>query len=293
MPSLKEVRIRIASVKSTQQITSAMKMVAASKLRRAQNAILNLRPYATKLREMMGSLSADATDTGFAALTEQRKPENILLVVVSSNRGLCGAFNTNVIKATLDLMNVKYAGQHQNGNVQLLLIGKKAGDFFSKRKYPVAGTHHELFDGLSSEKAIPVAERVMQDFTSKKYDRVEVIYNQFKNAAVQRLVVEPFLPLVPESTVANASGSADYIYEPTQEEILSDLIPRSLKIQFYKTLLDSFASEHGARMTAMHKATDNATELLKELKLTYNKVRQATITNEILEIVSGAEALKG
>ncbi|MCX6273135.1 MAG: ATP synthase F1 subunit gamma [Bacteroidetes bacterium] len=294
MPNLKEVRTRIASVISTQQITSAMKMVAASKLRRAQNAIINLRPYASKLREMMGNLSADAGETDAAAYAVDRKPEKILLIAIASNRGLCGAFNANVIKATSELIHVRYSSQYKNGNVHIIAIGKKVSDFFNRRKYPVIGSYNTVFDGLTFDKVLPIAEMVMKDFLEKKYDRVEIIYNQFKNAAVQRLIVEQFLPLVPQEKKAGSQVQAtDYLYEPSREEILNDLIPRSLKIQLYKTVLDSFASEHGARMTAMHKATDNASELLRELKLSYNKARQAAITNEILEIVSGAEALKG
>ncbi|MHC1706468.1 MAG: ATP synthase F1 subunit gamma [Bacteroidales bacterium] len=293
MASLKEVRTRIASVRSTQQITGAMKMVAASKLRRAQNAILNLRPYASKLREMMSKLSSGAAETDSGAYTVQRKPEKILLILVTSNRGLCGAFNINVIKAANELMTKKYAEQYHKGNLQLLIIGKKASDFFGRRKFPIVSTHNQIFDNLSFEKVIPVATGIMNDFLAKKYDKVDIIYNQFKNAAVQRLVVEPFLPLLPPENINTAGVAIDHLYEPSREEILNDLIPRSLKIQLYKALLDSVASEHGARMTAMHKATDNASELLKGLRLSYNKARQAAITNEILEIVSGAEALKG
>lgn len=294
MPSLKEVRIRISSVKSTQQITSAMKMVAASKLRRAQNAILNLRPYASKLREMMGNLSADAAETEAGAYTVQRKPEHILLILISSNRGLCGGFNVNVIKAATELIHQTYGEQNRKGNVQLLVIGRKAAEFFQRRKFPIVGIYNHIFDNLTFDKVNQVATEVMKDFLDKKYDKVEIIYNQFKNAAVQRLQVEPFLPLLPPETIGNKEGqNADYLYEPSKVEILNDLIPRMLRIQLYKAVLDSVASEHGARMTAMHQATENASDLLKDLRLTYNKARQAAITNEILEIVSGAEALKG
>ncbi len=271
-----------------------MKMVAASKLRRAQNAILSLRPYASKLREMMGNLTEGAGETEAGAYTQQRKAEKILLILITSNRGLCGAFNINVIKAANELISNNYRQQSDRGSVQLMIIGKKASDYFLKRKFPVAAIHNHLFDDLSYDKVMPVAAEIMKDFLDKKYDKVDIIYNQFKNAAVQRLVTEPFLPLLPvESKGPGKNESIDHIYEPSREEILNDLIPRSLKIQLYKALLDSVASEHGARMTAMHKATDNATELLKELRLSYNKARQAAITNEILEIVSGAEALKG
>jgi F-type H+-transporting ATPase subunit gamma len=297
MPSLKEVRTRITSVKSTQQITSAMKMVAASKLRRAQNAILSLRPYASKLKEMMGNLSASVGDIEAGAYTEVRKPEKVLLILIASNRGLCGAFNANVIKKANEMVNGKYTSQFKAGNLHILAVGKKINDYYGKRKFNIAGVHNSVFDGLNFEKVMPIAEEVMKDFVAKKYDRVEIIYNQFKNAAVQRLMVEQFLPLQSTEPATGSQASktqnTDYIFEPSQAEILNDLIPRTLKIQLYKAILDSFASEHGARMTAMHKATDNAAEMLKELKLTYNKARQAAITKEILEIVSGAEALKG
>lgn len=293
MPSLKEVRTRIASVKSTQQITSAMKMVAASKLRRAQNAIQGLRPYASKLRDMMGNVSAGAQDLDSGVYADDRKVEKVLLIAVASNRGLCGAFNANVLKMVYELIKTRYAEQHSQGNVQLMAIGKKVSDHFGRRKFSFDGIHNDVFDSLSFENVQPIAEYVMKAFADKKYDRVEVIYNQFKNAAVQRLTVEQLLPVQSTAPDQTSKAKADYIYEPDQAEILNDLIPRSIKIQLYKAILDSYASEHGARMTAMHKATDNASELLKELRLTYNKARQAAITKEILEIVSGAEALKG
>ncbi|MCD4681965.1 MAG: ATP synthase F1 subunit gamma [Bacteroidales bacterium] len=296
MPNLKEVRIRIASVKSTQQITSAMKMVAASKLRRAQNAILQMRPYAAKLKEILQNLSAslDAGDDS-SVFSEQRQPDKVLLVVISSNRGLCGAFNANVMKAANKLMSEKYSEQYKSGNLSLITIGKKVSEFYGKRDYDVIESLDHLFDTLTFENISPVAEKLMKFYEEKKYDRIEIVYNQFKNAATQMLVNEQFLPVEP---VDNEEGSAesikaDFIFEPNKKEIVRDLIPKSLKVQFYKALLDSFAAEHGARMTAMHLATDNAQELLKGLNLAYNKARQAAITNEILEIVSGAEALKG
>jgi F-type H+-transporting ATPase subunit gamma len=293
MPNLKEVRNRITSVSSTQQITKAMKMVSAAKLRRAQDAILQMRPYAKKLQEIIGKVTAgsDASDGG--AFAVQREVKSVLLVVVTSNRGLCGAFNSAVIKKTLSLAQNEFAGK----TVSVLCIGKKASDFFRKTDYHIIGTDlpkrlHELFDNLTFENAAPVAEMVMKSFLEQQFDRVEIVYNQFANAAVQVVTVEQFLPVLPIKQVAS-SPSADYIFEPDKETIFRELIPKSLKVQFYKTLLDSFASEHGARMTAMHKATDNAAALLKELRLSYNKARQAAITNEILEIVGGAEALKG
>lgn len=296
MPNLKEVRTRIASVKSTQQITSAMKMVAASKLRRAQNAILQMRPFAAKLKEILQNLSAslDAADDT-SIFSQQREPVKILLIPVSSNRGLCGAFNANVIKKTVSLINEDYKTQYDNGNVSLVTIGKKASEFFQKRDYNVLAKHDEVFDGLTFENVSVIAENLMDRFANKEFDKIEIIYNQFKNAATQNLINEQFLPVEPVEHAEGDSETAkvDYIFEPSKQEIVLDLIPKSLKIQIYKAILDSFASEHGARMTAMHQATDNAQELLKDLNLTYNKARQAAITKEILEIVSGAEALKG
>lgn len=296
MPSLKEVRTRIASVKSTQQITSAMKMVAASKLRRAQTAILQMRPFAAKLKEILQNLSAslDVTDES-SVYASQRPPEKILLIVVSSNRGLCGAFNSNIIKTVKRLIEEKYKDQDKAGNVYLFTMGRKANDHFKRRKYKILENHDDIFDQLKFENAVKLAENVMNLFTSLEFDRIEIVYNQFKNAATQYPVVEQFLPVEPveERDEEKSEPKADYIFEPSKEEIVLDLIPKSLKIQFYKALLDSFASEHGARMTAMHQATDNASELLHDLSLAYNKARQATITKEILEIVGGAEALKG
>ncbi len=296
MANLKEVRLRIASVKSTQQITSAMKMVAASKLRRAQSAIVKLRPYAGKLQEFLQNLSVslDAGDSS-SVYSQQRTPEKILLIVVSSNRGLCGAFNANVMKMANNLMAGKYATQYQKGNVSLVTIGKKVTEFYRKRKYNVIESHDDIFGQLTFEHVSVIAENIMQQFADKKFDRIEIIYNQFKNAATQILVSEQFLPVLPPAKDESKKQKlkVDYIFEPSKEEIVLDLIPKSLKIQFYKALLDSYASEHGARMTAMHQATDNAKELLKDLNLAYNKARQAAITGEILEIVGGAEALKG
>ncbi len=294
MPGLKEVRIRIASVRSTQQITNAMKMVAASKFRKAQGAILRLRPYAAKVREILRNVStgnADGSDNPYAV---RRAPEKILLVVIASNRGLCGAFNSNVIKTTLGLLNGTYGKQHMEGNVKLFCIGKKASEFFTKRKFSMAAVRDDLLDHLTFEDVRPVAEQLMQSFLSKEYDEILIVYNQFKNAAVQKLVIDPFLPVKPEDAEQGKDAVAtDYIYEPDRESVLRDIIPHSLRVQVYNALLDSFASEQGARMTAMQKATENAQELLKELQLTYNKARQAAITKEILEIVGGAEALKG
>jgi len=302
MAGLKEVRIRIASVKSTQQITNAMKMVAASKLRRAQTAIIKLRPYAGKLREILQNLSASIDNSGDNTFSQERKPEKILLVVIASNRGLCGAFNSNVIKMAVSMATNTYAVQLSQDNVSLITIGRKASEFFRKRKYNVVESHDSLFDQLTFDNASAIAEKLMKAFASKEYDRIELVYNQFKNAAVQRLIVEQYLPIAPAQDTApaakpavpaTAKAEADYIFEPDKETIVRELIPKTLRIQLFKAVLDSFASEQGARMTAMQKATENAKDLLRELNISYNKARQNSITNAILEIVSGAEALKG
>lgn len=296
MLSLKEVRTRIASVKSTQQITSAMKMVAASKLRKAQNAIIQMRPFAAKLKVILQDLtsSLDFADDS-SVFTEQREPNKVLLILVSSNRGLCGAFNANVIKAANNLIETKYNNQYQDGNLSLITIGKKVSEFYGNRNFNVIEVYDYIFDKLTYENVSPIAEKLMNFFAEKEYDRIEVVYNKFKNAATQILSTEQYLPIasVKEENKYGEDVKVDYIFEPGKDEIVQDLIPKSLKIQLYKILLDSFAAEHGARMTSMHLATENAQELLKDLKLVYNKARQAAITNEILEIVSGAEALKG
>ncbi|MEN8224674.1 MAG: ATP synthase F1 subunit gamma [Bacteroidota bacterium] len=291
MPNLKEVRTRIESVNSTKQITSAMKLVAASKLRKAQGAILQLRPYAQKLQEFLQGLSAGLDQSDEAIYSETREIKKVLLVVVTSNRGLCGAFNSNVIKKADSLIQTTYKQQYDAGNLSLYCIGKKGIEHFTNHKYPVVAQDPDLFENPDYENALTIAESLMDDFAGKKYDRIDIIYNQFKNAAVQILLTEQFLPILPPED-DGSSLKVDYIFEPNKEDIIRELVPKSLKIQFFKAILDSFASEHGARMTAMHMASDNATELLKELKLSYNKARQAAITNEILEIVSGAEALK-
>jgi F-type H+-transporting ATPase subunit gamma len=292
MANLKEVRNRIVSVSSTQQITSAMKMVSAAKLRRAQDAITQMRPYASKLKEILENLSA-SLDSSEGVYSKQRPVKNVLLVVITSNRGLCGGFNANVLKAANRLANDQYKGC----NVSVLCIGKKAADFFKKTEYGIIGSDmprglNELYDDLTFKNVAPVAEKVMQVFVEGQFDKVELVYNQFKNAAVQITTVEQFLP-VQAPAATEKTKSTEYIFEPSKQFIVEDLIPRSLKTQLFKALLDSHAAEHGARMTSMHKATDNAGSLIKELKLTYNKARQAAITNEILEIVGGAEALAG
>lgn len=291
MANLKEVRNRIASVSSTQQITRAMKMVSAAKLKRATNAIVQLRPYAEKLKDILANLSASVEDAASPYMVV-RKPKKILLVVVTSNRGLAGAFNANVVKATNLLIAEKYSDQHKKGHVKIIAIGKKGQDYYKKNRYDVLGNHTELFASLNFENTSKITDVIMKGFLEGEFDRVEVIYNQFKNAAVQFLKTEQLLPLLPASDAAGKSQSAvDYILEPSKEEIIRELIPKSIKTQLYKAVLDSHASEHGARMTAMDKATDNAGELLKSLKLSYNQARQAAITTELTEIVSGAAAL--
>jgi F-type H+-transporting ATPase subunit gamma len=292
MANLKEVRNRISSVSSTQQITKAMKMVSAAKLKRATNAIVQLRPYAGKLKEMLSNLSASLED-GSSPFLAEREPTRVLIVVVSSNRGLAGAFNTNVMKTTNLLIAEKYSAQHKAGNVSIVGIGKKGQEYYQRRKYNVIGNNNELFLDLNFSSVSKVTESIMEGFLKGEFDRVEVVYNRFKNAAVQFLTVEQLLP-VPKPEKKQDEKEAmqvDYILEPSQEEIVAQLIPKNIKIQLYKAVLDSHASEHGARMTAMDKATDNAGELLKALKLSYNQARQAAITTELTEIVSGAAAL--
>ncbi|HSD13210.1 MAG TPA: ATP synthase F1 subunit gamma [Flavobacterium sp.] len=284
MANLKEIRNRITSVSSTMQITSAMKMVSAAKLKKAQDAITAMRPYAEKLTELIQNLSASLEGDFAGQYTEQREVKKVLLVVVTSNRGLCGAFNANVLKLVKNLSETTYAGKE----IGIVAIGKKANDALVKTN-TIVGNHSPIFDDLTFENAAAIAESLTQLFVNGDYDKIELVYNQFKNAATQVVVNEQFLPLAPIES--NEVAASDYIFEPTKEEIVLTLIPKSLKTQLYKAVRDSFAAEHGARMTAMHKATDNATELRNQLKLTYNKARQAAITNEILEIVGGAEAL--
>ncbi|WP_353181577.1 ATP synthase F1 subunit gamma [Parapedobacter lycopersici] len=291
MANLKEVRNRIASVTSTQQITKAMKMVSAAKLKRATNAITQLRPYAEKLREILANVSASVED-GASPYTVDRKPEKVLVVVIASNRGLAGAFNTNAIKTANQLITAKYNAQFQAGNVHIVAIGKRAQDYYLKRRYQVVGDNNELFTTLNFENTSKITEAIMKGFAEGTYDRVELVYNRFRNAAVQILTTEQLLPLLPATvTTEQPKAEVDYIIEPDKEAIVEELIPKAIKVQLYKAVLDSHASEHGARMTAMDKATDNAGELLKALKLSYNQARQAAITTELTEIVSGAAAL--
>ena len=286
MANLKEIRNRITSVSSTMQITSAMKMVSAAKLKKAQDAITAMRPYAEKLTELLQNLSTTLDGDIGGEFTTQRDIKKVLIVAITSNRGLCGAFNSNVIKEVKNRADL-YAGKQ----VDVFAIGKKGNDGL-KKLLTVTENQSTIYDDLSFDKVAIIAEAITEKFVSGEYDKVELVYNQFKNAATQIIQTEQFLPLAPVVSDAPTS-SGDYIFEPSKEEIVLTLIPKSLKTQLYKAIRDSFASEHGARMTAMHKATDNATELRDQLKLTYNKARQAAITNEILEIVGGAEALKG
>ena len=285
MANLKEIRTRITSVSSTKQITSAMKMVSAAKLRKAQDAVTQMRPYAEKLQEILVNISQNA-DTSDNVYAKQKDVSNVLIIAIASNRGLCGAFNSNVVKECIALKETKY----KNQKVDIITLGKKPGEVLIAKGTDVLNINTDIYDDLSFANVAAVAEKAMKEFVEGKYDEIKVIYNKFINAASQELITEQFLPIsIPED---KSSFSQDYIYEPDKNTIVFELIPKSLKTQLFKAILDSHASEHGARMTAMHKATDNATDLIKELNLEYNKARQTNITNEILEIVGGAEALK-
>ncbi len=292
MAGLKEIRTRIASVKTTRQVTSAMKMVSAAKLKKAQDAILQIRPYAEKLHQILTSLSASLENVEDSVYTQNREPEKILVLLITSNRGLCGGFNSNISKKAFELVKTKYSKQLKLGTVDFIGIGKQGGRQLKYKGLKVTSEKNEIFDSLTFDNVSKIAQEAMDSFANGKYDRIELVYNQFKNAAVQIQTTEQFLPVEIEDT-EDDNTNFNFIYEPSKEYIIEELIPRSLKIQFYKALLDSHAAEHGARMTAMHQATDNASDLIKDLTLNYNKARQTTITNEILEIVSGAEALKG
>lgn len=300
MANLKEVRTRIESVNSTKQITSAMKMVAASKLRKSQNAIMALRPYAEKFseileRSMTNNQQSMVNSQWLTANGQQSTVNRLLIIPLSSNKGLCGVFNANVIRATINLIKDEYQTELDNNQLDILCIGSKVEESLKFKKYPIIGNENVLLDNLTYENAAAFAEKLMKDFEDKKYDKIVFVYNQFKNAATQILVTEQFLPIVnnQQSTINSQQSEIDYIYQPNKEELLNNMIPKSLKLQVYRILLDSFASEQGARMISMTQATDNATELLKELNLSYNKARQSAITNELVEIVSGANALKG
>ena len=285
MANLKEIRTRISSVTSTRQITSAMKMVSAAKLRKAQDTVAGFKPYSEKLTHVLADVSG--SDTSEIEYAKNRAIKNVLLVVVSSNKGLCGAFNANAAKTAIALSNDKYS----NNNISFASIGKKAGEYLVYNGYNVVSKHNDVFNDLTFDNTVVIAQSIMDSFIDGEYDVIHIVYNSFKNAGTQILTTEQFLPIV---TVENdeLETNNDYIFEPNKKEILESIIPLALKTQLYKAIIDSFASEHGARMTAMHKATDNAGELLDDLKLTYNKARQASITNQILEIVGGAEALK-
>jgi F-type H+-transporting ATPase subunit gamma len=287
MANLKEIRSRIKSVGSTMQITSAMKMVSAAKLKRAQDAIIKIRPYANKLTELLESLSTSLDSSNGGAYSQSREIKKVLLVTITSNRGLCGGFNAYIIKKAKSLIKEEYS----DATISILSIGKKSSEHFDKNNFNIISRHDALFTDLRFDNVAKVAEGIMEQFVAGNYDKVILVYNQFKNAATQIIMAENFLPIQANKNEGVASG--DYIFEPTKQEIVGQLIPKSLKTQLFKAILDSHAAEHGARMTAMHKATDNAGELKKELTLTYNKARQAAITGEILEIVGGAEALKG
>lgn len=292
MPSLKEIRNRIATVNSTQQITKAMKLVAASKLRKAQDAITQMRPYAESLNKILSNLSASYTGEIESPYLQERPAEKILLIINTSDRGLCGSFNSGIQKFAYNIIQTEYASQLAKGNVHCLCLGKKGKDFFAKRGFQIIGEEHtDIFTRLSFENVKKIGDFVLKLYADAKYDKVVLIYNEFKNVVTQILKQETFLPLQ-KSTAQTQTESGDYILEPSAEEIIQDLIPYSLKIKLYRAILESNASEQGARMTAMDKATDNASELLKQLRLEYNRSRQAAITKEILEIVGGAEALK-
>jgi F-type H+-transporting ATPase subunit gamma len=290
MPSLKEVKSRITSVVSTQQITKAMKMVAAAKLRKSQERIMQMRPFAQKLNGLLQNLSSAGSD-GPAWYNTAREEKKVLIVAISSDRGLCGGFNSSIFKAVVKMIEEKYSSQHKQKNVTILPLGKKSSEYFTKKNFNVINDFSLIFGDLSFEKVSEVAQFMMDGYRKGEFDKIEIVYNEFKNVATQILRTEQFLPVLPPAK-GKKTEEVDYIYQPDQEEIITGLIPKSLKVQLFKSVLDSNASENGARMTAMDKATENAGELLKDLRLTYNRTRQAAITKEILEIVAGAEALK-
>jgi len=290
--ALKEVRNRIKSVQSTQQITKAMKMVSAAKLRRAQDAITQMRPYAQKLQEMLGNIVSSSEGDVKMDLAVERPVEQVLIILVTSDRGLCGGYNSNLIKLAKQLIREKYATQHQKGQVRILPIGKKGYEHFTKAGFKLVDQYWDTFQNLSFERVQAAATYAMQAFANKEVDAVEIIYSEFKNAASQRFIAEPFMP-VPKVTNQTSKKKSDFIFEPDQATLIAELMPKILNTQLYKAVLDANASEHGARMTAMDKASDNANELLKSLKISYNRARQAAITTELTEIVSGAAALQG
>jgi len=292
MAGLKEIRTRIASVKSTQKITSAMKMVAAARLRKSQEKIIRLRPYANKLDEILASIQKSLEGEIENVLIQDREPNKVLIVLVTSNRGLCGAFNSNAIKRALHLARETYGEQMKNNNLTFYAIGKKGADFLQLKKYLIEKINYEVFEELSFENIAVLAQQLIDQYVEGKFDHIEFVYNQFRNAAIQDVITEKFLPLEISEEEGNARKFIDYIFEPDQKFLVENLIPKSLKIKMFKIILDSFTAEHGARMTAMHQATDNAIELIRELTLYYNQARQAAITKELLDIVGGAEALR-
>ncbi|MBP5562465.1 MAG: ATP synthase F1 subunit gamma [Bacteroidales bacterium] len=292
MGNLKEIRTRIASIESTQKITSSMKLVSAAKLRRAQTAIQHLRPYSQKLNEILNNLAGSNTGVEQLPLFERREPEKVVVVAITSNKGLCGAFNSNIIKTVNHLISEKYAEQHRAGHLQLICIGKKGNDQLGKL-YPVAFSNEKLLDNPDFTELSAIADDLVMKFIHHEVDKVDVVYNQFQNAATQRVTVEEYLPVLPPESDEMQKVTSDYIIEPSADQLLQELIPKILRTQLYKTLSDSIASEHGARMTSMTKATDNASEMLHELRLKYNNARQSSITNELIEIVSGANAQNG
>lgn len=292
MGNLKEIRTRITSIESTQKITSSMKLVSAAKLRRAQTAIQHLRPYSQKLNEILNNLAGSNTGVEQLPLFERREPEKVVVVAITSNKGLCGAFNSNIIKTVNHLISEKYAEQHRAGHLQLICIGKKGNDQLGKL-YPVAFSNEKLLDNPDFTELSAIADDLVMKFIHHEVDKVDVVYNQFLNAATQRVTVEEYLPVLPPESDEMQKVTSDYIIEPSADQLLQELIPKILRTQLYKTLSDSIASEHGARMTSMTKATDNASEMLHELRLKYNNARQSSITNELIEIVSGANAQNG
>ena len=292
MGNLKEIRTRITSIESTQKITSSMKLVSAAKPRRAQTAIQHLRPYSQKLNEILKDLAGSNTDSERLPLFEAREPENVVIVVITSNKGLCGAFNSNIVKTVNHLITEKYAAQHNAGHVQLICFGKKGKEQLSKH-YPVIHYNEKLLDNPDFTELSVMADDLIQKFVNHEVDKVDIVYNQFLNAATQRVTVEDYLPVTAIESDEEHQVNSDYIIEPSADKLLSELIPKILRTQLYKTLSDSIASEHGARMISMTKATDNATEILRDLRLKYNNARQSSITNELIEIVSGANALNG
>jgi len=292
MGNLKEIRTRITSIESTQKITSSMKLVSAAKLRRAQTAIQHLRPYSQKLSEILNNLASSNTGTEQLPLFEQREPEKVIIVVITSNKGLCGAFNSNIVKTVNHLISEKYAEQHRAGNLRLICFGKKGNEQLSKH-YPVMHYSEKLLDNPDFTELSAIADDLIQQFIHHEVDKVDIVYNQFLNAATQRVTVEDYLPVTSLESDEEQKVTSDYIIEPSADQLLKELIPKILRTQLYKTLSDSIASEHGARMISMTKATDNATEILRDLRLKYNNARQSSITNELIEIVSGANALNG